>query len=438
MCSYAGVVSAQTLTLDSSIHYAIERNKRIKEGHLKLHESEQVQKNAFTNFFPKISAQAVAIRSNTYLIKGEIPETNLPVYNGNPETLQNPTQFAYLPATGIGVLDYANAGMVAAIQPIYAGGRIRSGYQLASLGTEVSEQQLNLTTQEVVAKTEEYYWTLVSLEAKRKTLASYDALLQSLLKDTQVAYDAGLAQKSDLLKVQLRLNEIRANKLKLENGLTLATMALCQHIGIEYSESITLTDTTFTTVAPTMLHAPPDSAVVQRDEYALLNKAIKAELLQKQLVRGEYLPQLAVGAQGLYLDMLDQQNTYGLAFATLSIPITDWWGGAHKLREHDMKIAIARNNLEEKSELLRLQIEKAYNELIENHEQIQVAASSVEQTQEHLKVVRDNFQAGIMSTSDMLEAQAMHQEARDALVDAKSMYQIRQVSYRKAIGQLEY
>jgi outer membrane protein TolC len=215
-------------------------------------------------------------------------------------------------------------------------------------------------------------------------------------------------------------------------------MALCQHIGIEYSESITLTDTTFTTVAPTMLHAPPDSAVVQRDEYALLNKAIKAELLQKQLVRGEYLPQLAVGAQGLYLDMLDQQNTYGLAFATLSIPITDWWGGAHKLREHDMKIAIARNNLEEKSELLRLQIEKAYNELIENHEQIQVAASSVEQTREHLKVVRDNFQAGIMSTSDMLEAQAMHQEARDALVDAKSMYQIRQVSYRKAIGQLEY
>ena len=427
---------AQVLNLDSCKYYALQNNKQIIDAQYGVNESEQVKKDAFTNFFPKVNAQAGAMRSNKYFLDMKFPEMNLPVYDGNPANIGTATNFAYFPGMEIKMLNYTNAGVIAATQPIYAGGRIRSGYELASLGKNIKEQALTLTTQEVLVKTEEYYWTLVLLEAKRKTLTSYESLLNNLLKDVQVSFNAGLIQKSDLLKVQLKINEINASKLQLENGISLTKMALCQHIGITYSEQLSLQDTTFNIASPQLFFVEPDVALPNRTEYQMLSQAVDAEILQKRMARGELLPEVAVSVQGLYLDVADQQETYGIALATLSIPISDWWGGSHKLKESNIKIDRVKNNLLEKSELFKLQMQKAYSQLTESYQQIKVAESATEQAIENVNVVTDNYKAGIVSTSDLLEAQAIYQESIDRLIDAKSTYQIRQVYYRQVVAQV--
>jgi len=429
-------VGAQSLSLDSCKTFALEHNRRINEARLKVEEADQVTKNVYTNFFPKVSAQVMGMKANNYLLSMETPEMNLPVYDGNPANLQTATQFAYIPPIAINTLDYMNIGLVTAVQPVYAGGKIRTGYKLASLGKTINEKVLELSTEEVLAKTEEYYWTLVSLQAKRKTLYSYGELLNNLLKDVQVSYDAGLIEKSDLLKVKMKISEIEANKLKLENGIEMVKMALCQHIGISYTEGITLQDTSFIINTPESLYILPEDALLNRKEYQMLNKAVDAEVLQKRLVTGDYLPQLAVGVMGQYLDVADNHDTYGIAFATLSIPISDWWGGNHKLKEHNIKIDIAKNNLDEKSELLKLQMAQSFKELSEGYKQISVAESQLDQAAEHVKIVKDNYEAGIVSTSDMLEAQAMFQEAEDNLTDVKSTYQIKETRYNQIVARL--
>jgi outer membrane protein TolC len=175
----------------------------------------------------------------------------------------------------------------------------------------------------------------------------------------------------------------------------------------------------------------PETAYQNRQEYQMLTKAIDAEVLQKRMARGENMPQLTVGVQGLYLDVMENQTTHGLAFVTLNVPLSGWWEGSHKIKEHQIKIDMAENHLEESSELFVLQIEKSYKELIESHQQIQLAEKSVEQVKEHLKVIRDNYKAGMVSTSDMLEAQAMFQEAEANYSDAVCASQIRLAYYRK-------
>ncbi|MDD4226159.1 MAG: efflux RND transporter permease subunit [Mariniphaga sp.] len=432
------VSNAQSLSLDSCKVYALEHNRQIKEAKLKVDEAEQVRKNVQTNFYPKVNAQIAAIKINDYLLDIETPEMNLPVYDGNPENLANVTQFAYVPGMNIQALDYLNIGMVTAIQPIYAGGQVKTGYKLASMGKIINEKALILSTEEVIVKTEEYYWTLVSLQAKQKTLSSYEKLIISLLKDVQVSYDAGLIEKSDLLKVKMKLNEIEANKLKLVNGVEMVKMAMCQHIGIEYSENITLQDTSFTIVTPEALFILPEDALLNRTEYQILNDVVNVEELQKRLSLGEHLPQFAIGVQGQYLDIAEKQNTYAIGFATLSIPISDWWGGKYKMQEHNIKIDIAKNDLDEKSELLKLQMTQSFKKLTESFKQISVAESQVEQAGEHVKVVSDNYDAGIVSTSDLLEAQALLQEAEDNLTDARSIYQINQTHYRQVVAKLGY
>jgi outer membrane protein TolC len=428
---------SQTLSLDSCKIYAIENNKRLKEARLKLEASEQVRKNAFTNYFPKVDAGGVIMRASKGFIEAEIPEMNLPVYDGNPANLPSASQFAYFPGMSLSLLDYANAGYLSAIQPLYMGGRIRNGNKLAALAEEINGYNLELTADEAIVKTEDHYWTIVALEEKKKTLQRYEKLLFNLEKDVEAAHDAGLITKSDLLKVSIELNKVKANKLQLENGLTLLRMVLAQHIGVNYSDSFQVKTLSLDVMSPESIYRNPSDALVSRNEYIMLNKAVDAEILQRNIARGEYLPSLAIGVQGLYLDYVEQQNTYGLAFATLSVPISGWWGGSHKMNEHKIKVKIAENNLEEKSELMLVQINKTYSDMLESYSQIDVAEITREQSEEHLNVVQDNYDAGVVGTSDLLEAQAMYQQTQDTLVDAKTVYKIKQAYYLQAISKLK-
>ncbi len=429
------LISAQTLSLDSCKTLAIQNNKHLREAYLKSEASAQVKKNAFTNYFPKVDAGAVAMRSNKYLLEASLPEMNLPVYDGNPVNLPTATEFAYFPGMDISMLDYTNAAYIMAIQPLYMGGKIRNGNKLAGLGQEISEYTIHLTTDEVLAKTEAYYWSLVGLMEKKKTLNSYQKMLKELLSDVTVSYEAGIIQKSDVLKVKYKLSKVNGNELQIDNGITLLKMMLCQQMGIPFNENLQPENLKMELLPPSTVFMKPQEALVQRYEYQMLNTSVEAERLQRQMAIGENLPQLAVGVQGLYLDIIEDQNTYGIAFATLSIPISGWWGGSHKIQEHKIKMNIAQNDRDEKSELMILQINKAYNDLNESFEQINVAQKSLEEANEYLNVVSNNYEAGIISTSDLLEAQTMQQQSHDELVNAKTNYKIKMAKYLESIAQ---
>jgi outer membrane protein TolC len=248
-----------------------------------------------------------------------------------------------------------------------------------------------------------------------------------------VAQKAGLIQRTDLLKVQLKQNELQVNRMKLTNGITLSKMALCQHIGVVYdslllfesipSEEIMLNNQTSST-----------DAVTNRNEYKILEKVVTAEELQQKMVAGEFLPQVAVGATGWYADVMDKTNKNGLVFATLSIPITDWWGGSHKIKESKAKIESARYKLAETTELLALQISQARNEMNESYFQISIAKKSIEQAQENLKVTNDNYKAGVVGMSDLLEAQSAYLNSINGLTEAKCGYQIAKSKYLQSIN----
>lgn len=426
---------AQTLTLNACKELALENNKRLKESQLKLEASGKVRKDAFTKYFPTVSASAFAFKSSKDFLDIKTDAMDLPVYDGNPANLAAATQFAYVPPINIQTLDYANTVMVTAVQPLYAGGRIRTGNKLAELNEDVTQSQFNLTKSEILVTTEDYYWNLVALNEKTITLRDYEKLLKELLKEVGDFYDAGLVKKSDLLKVQLELNKVEGNKLKLTNGTDILKMAFSQHLGIPYTENFNVIDSITTIVPPQNYYVETGLALKNREEYKMLNKAVEAEELQKKMTTGELLPQLAVGVGGMYLDMIDQDNTYGLVFATLSIPISDWWGGTYKKQEHKIKMEIAKNSLKQNSELLQLQMSKAYRDLTESYKQIDIAQTSVIQAVEYQKEMEDNYDAGLTSLSDLLEARAITQDAKEALIDAKTKYKINIANYLKSIGE---
>lgn len=422
------------LSLDSCKTLAMRNNYRIKEAASEVSQSEQMKKSVFTGYFPKVSAGFSAVRMNDYMVKSSIPQMNLPVYDGNPANLPVATQFTYFPGMTLNLVDYMNIGYAMAAQPLFTGGRIVNGNKLARTGYEISREKKTVTETEVLVKTEELYWNIIALNEKLNTVDSYRILLEKLNHDVSVALRAGLVQRTDLLKVQLKQNELELNRLKLTDGIALSKKALCQHIGIPYDSSMVLTDTITSISDPLALFVNPGEAVKNRNEYKILEKAAQAEGLQKKIVAGEYLPQVAVGVAGVYTDFMDRTDEFGMAFATLSVPISGWWEGTHKIRQSRAKVENANNRLAETSELLALQIERVQNELRQNYFRIQNAERSLEQAQENLKVTEDNYDAGISVMADLLEAQSVYQDAVNNLTEAKCDCQIARARYLQAIN----
>ena len=116
--------------------------------------------------------------------------------------------------------------------------------------------------------------------------------------------------------------------------------------------------------------------------------------------------------------------------ATVSIPLSDWWGGSHKVKEQQKKVQAAQNQLAETTELLQLQISQAQNELNEQLYQLSIDSLSVEQAKENLKVTDDNYRAGVLGMSDLLEAQSAYQAALNSYTEAQYSCLIKRAKYQ--------
>jgi outer membrane protein TolC len=431
----ASTSQAQTISLDSCKQLALHNNRKIKEAQLQVRASQHQKQEVFTNFFPKVSVAAFAFRSYDYLIKAQTPAMNLPVWDGmNPGQLVNPTQFAYVPSLSFGLLDYMNTAAVTVTLPVYAGGRIRRGYKLARLGEDVNIYQQEMTSDQVLGRTEELFWTLKSLSEKEKTILSYQQMLDSLYRDVKNYSSAGLAQQNDVLKVQLKQNELKTNMLKLKNGVNITTRALCQHIGLAYDSSLVFTAPP-EPATEALLFKDPEQLVKNRNEYLLLNKAVEVRQVQMKMAAGEYLPQLSVVGAGFTYDVMDKTTNNALGMINLSIPITDWWGGSHKIKKQQIEVEQAESSLVENTELLVLQIRQAANEVGEIRFQVVVSQVSVEQAAENLRISQDNYKAGIIGISDLLEAQAVAQQSNDNLIDARCQFRSKLARYLMMTGE---
>lgn len=484
----ANSAEAQPITLDSLKHAALLNNQQIKNSELDIEAAEQQKKEAFTKHFPTVSASAVAMKSVNPLVDMDMSSDGMlsssPTYNsmmeqaGQLQQMQASGQIEQLQQAAMAgdqnalaqlqqiqtmtekmqgmqsimgsmadfmpiiqeiiedkknSLDYMNTAALMVAMPLYAGGRIYNGNKLAALAEDVSHYKKDMAVDEVMIRTEELYWTLQSLIEKGKTVQEYKNMLDTLYRDVNNYVEAGLAQRNDLLKVQLKQNELETNYRKVQNGIELTKRAICQHVGIPYTDSIEFEPAHFDRLVE-VSQSTTEELVEGRKEYQLLNKAVEAQELQKKMIRGEYMPQVAVAGAGYWLDMMDNRSTNALGMLTVTIPLTDWWGGSHKIKQQNVKLEQARMQLSEKTELMNLQIRQMTDELSVNDFQISVSQKSVDQAQENLTVSQNNYQAGVIGISDLLEAQAVYQQAKDNLTEANCNYQITAAKYLVVTG----
>ena len=429
--------SAQTYTLQQIKDSALHNNFAVRSAKYGVEAAQQQRKEAFTKYFPNVSGTGLWFNAN----KGMAQTTINPSASISPElgaalaqSLPQEALAALANPISISMMKNGTIGSLMAVQPVFAGGQIINGNKLAKVGEEVSRLQLQLSENEVEKTAEQYFWQLASLQEKMKTVDAVDTLLRDIYKDVDVAVRAGVAMRNDLLQVQLRQNDIQSQRLKLRNGISIVRLLLSQYCGLR-DTSFVIEHGAWNIEHSASLNVADANNVQRTPEYQLLNKQVEAANLQKKMAIGQNLPTLAVGAGYNYHNLLENNHSFGMVFATVSVPITDWWGGSHAIKRKKIEHQKAVEQLEDNTQLLKIRMQNAWNGVEESYQQLQLAKRSIEQASENLRLNRNYYRAGTSKMSDLLEAQLLYQQSLDKHTDAFADYQNKLLEYKQATGQ---
>lgn len=402
------------------------RSLRLKE--IEVEKAREVKAQAFTKYFPQVSATSLGFHSLRPMFEYGIDN----IENAGTRDLLNTLYGNYGAALGLdntfSLFQHGVVAGVTAIQPVFMGGQIVNGNKLAALGVEAAELQRDMLSRDKLQDVEESYWLVINLQDKQTTLDSALALVDTLMTTVQTAIDAGLAVQNDLLKIKMKQNELLSKQLQLQNGINLARRALFQSISLAYSDSISVADESAATISDgEQLIGLPDNTTINianRPETRLLALQVEAADLQKKMEIGKALPQVAVGAGYSFSNMLGKNSTNGTLFFTVQVPITGWWETSHKIKENKLNLEAAQLQEQDLREQMELQHTQAQSTLIEAGQQLMLHQTTIENAKENYRLARVNYDAGLMTITELLEAQTSYLQAKNTLTDLQIAYKI--------------
>ena len=463
------------LTLDSCRAMALRNNKQMSVSKTKQDIAANMQKSARTKYLPHVSAvggyvwtskeisilsdDAKDALSNLGTTAGaDLKEGLSQIASTLPADAQmrigqEVSQFSsMLDQTGQGLVnalrtDTRNmfAGAVMVTQPVFMGGAIVAANKMADIEVGMAANTLEAKRQNTLFTIDQAYWQVVSLCHKKRLAESYVELVKKLKADVQRLIEEGVATKGDGLSISVRVNEAEMALRKVNDGLVLSKMLLCQHIGLPVSEQITLADENTDSI---VLEEQPATADVQlaeqnRPELKVLQSSVDLTRQTTNLLKAGNLPQVLLTG-GYAATNPNTFNGFEKKFAgfwnlgvLVRIPIWNWGDVKYKVRASKGATTIANLELQEARDLVELQVNQNAFKVEEANKRLEMAKADIANADENLRMANIGYREGFVNTTTVMEAHTAWLQAQSSKIDAEIDVKMSQVELQKALGTLE-
>ena len=417
---------AQTLTLDSCLVLARRNNADIRISQLDVERARTVKNQAFTHFFPQLQLNGMGYVAARPMISFALEDIRSNDMRDLLEAIYNVFSEETDVTDRLELMKHGFSASVVAVQPIFTGGRILNGNRLASLGEEAASLQAKIKIRDVLEDVESTYYLVVGLKEKEAAVVAAMTLIDSLERVAESALANGLATRADILQISLKRNEINAKRQQLASGIRMSRRLLCNQIGIGYSDSVDFGGDSLLKMHPTVVELSGGHPLQQeshRPESRLLQINVESQKLLKKMTKGETRPQLALVGIGYYGNAVrNDLSANAVAGFSLNVPLTDWWGTAHKMKEHNIRIEQAQMAETHYGELMSLEEEKAYNDMVDACMLMRSDSAALQLARENYRLAEINYAAGVTTVSEVLQAHALLLQAENAVTDRRVTY----------------
>lgn len=422
--SFAGQARAQrVLTLDSCRSLAKEHSRTLQQKDEEIKAAHAKKQQVMTNFFPQVAARGVYLhmQKELHLIDWDKPLGHLNFLI--PERLRH-----------LGTVDLRNlwVGNVTAIQPLFLGGKIISGYKMASLAERLQGELRQTAETEVETKLDETYWQVVSLRSKERLLDQLVRLLEQTVKDVDASIDAGVATKADGLSVRTKLSEAEVKRSQVVNGLELSRMLLADLCGLSEDEPFTLAEEGHLQE----LLLSTQTAPIARDEDTEATIERRSEIRSLRLVDSIYSKRVNMESASLFPKLYGvasysttnpnsfqgQKKEFGGQYylgLMLEVPISDLFSGTFKRRQAKAEHRVKQLELAEARSKINLQIKQALRTADDARRAYTTALSAVKMAEENMRYAKAGYDEGVIPLLNYTMAQTAWMSAQDSLIDAQ-------------------
>lgn len=474
----ASMLQAQNLTLDSCRALAIANNKELQISGEKIKTAYYQHKVAVTNYLPKLSAEAsylhnqkeasilnkdqkrelsglgtnagTTLQQTATALAAQYPDL-APLISSLSTTL-GPTLVTNLNNAGTSIVDAFRtdtrniyAGALTLTQPLFMGGKIVAYDHITKYAEELAREQHDTGLQEVILSVDQAYWQVISLVNKKKLSESYLQLLEKLDHDIDCMIAQGVATKADGLSVKVKVNEAEMTLTKVDDGLSLAKMLLCQICGIDLTSPICLADEDINnlSVVPVKAQFNIQTAYENRSELKSLELATKIYDEKINIARAEYLPHISlignymVTNPNLYNGFQNKFSGMWNVGVVLQVPIWNWGEGINKVRQAKSEANITRYQLSDAREKIELQVNQSAYKVNEAAKRYTMATKNMEKAEENLRYANVGFKEGVIPASNVLEAHTAWLQAKSDRIDAEIDVELTNIYLQKSLGTLK-
>ncbi len=462
------MMAQQVLSLDSCRSMALRNNKQMSIAKAKQEIAANTRKSARTQYLPKVDAlggymwtskeisilddEKKTALSNLGTNTAAGLQNSLSALSALGITLDLTPLASVLNQTGIGLVDALRtdtrnmfAGAVMVTQPVFMGGAIVALNKMADINEDLAANSLDMQRQNTLYNIDQAYWQVVSLRHKQKLAESYLQVVQKLDGDVQKMIDEGVATRSDGLNVKVKVNEAEMTLTKVNDGVVLSKMLLCQLCGLPVDSQIILADEEKDNLTETAATPQIDMGLVatNRPELRMLQNSIDLSKQQTNILKAGNLPTLALTG-GYAVTNPNTLNGFQKRFAGLwnvgvmvRIPIWNWGDVKYKVRAAKGSTTMARLEMEEVQEKIELQVKQSSFKVNEASKRLAMAQANIAHAEENLRTANLGFAEGVITTTTVLEAQTAWLKAQSEKIDAEIDLKLSQVELQKALGTLE-
>ena len=432
--------------------YSLQSDKRDKKGYAQAIKDKEIQgplslktclKYALTDN-PLVAEARLGVQAGGKLVESasgrHYPKFSL---DGNYTKRQDP--FPYIPAQSNTITPHFSdefaSWQVFLTLPLYQGGQIVNGVNLAEVRKLIQEDNLTLTRNELIVNVVNTYNKILQLRKLREASRSSVTALENQLQNARLLFKVGRVARIDLLKVDVQLANEKQRLLSLDQAIETSSETL-QYLMNRQSHgppaSLNLTDDLRTEDFIPDTAKAMERAKEKRPEYLLATRAVEDAKLTRKIVTGKLLP--SVGAFAGYVDQYGFKPSYDEA---------NWITGLNLnmyLFDKSLYADIARERLLEDKALkhqqavenqLRLEIQSALSAINESRNRVLTSGQVVDQAQESFRIEEFRYRSGAGAVVDMLLAEAAYVTAVANYSQSLFDYNAAVVAYRKATGALE-
>lgn len=455
------------LSLEECRSMALVNNKNMKVAGQKVKTAGYQRKEAFAAYLPAIDF-AGGYMYNQRDISIFSSDQMLPTKTFNPKTGSYEFNLVTNPATGEPIkgpdgqyvpetvalipkdamtYDIHNVffGAVTLTQPVFMGGKIVAMNKITRAAEAAAREMHIAEAENVIYAVDAAYWMVVSLKAKQKLAQSYVNLLDTLHRNVSLMYREGVATRSDVLSVDVKLNSAKVDMLKVDNGLVLARMALSQVCGLPVNTVFTLADEDNEGAVPSGEAAERydmEQVYARRPDLRALDQGVEVARQQKRVAMSDMLPSVVLVGSYEFSNP-NMFNGFSKRFrgafsvgAMVKIPIWHWGGNYNKYRAAESDEVIRRLQLDDAREMVSLQVSQASFRTQEAYRTYAMTQSNLASADENLRSATIGFSEGVTTAELVMAAQTAWLKAHSEQIDAMIDIQMCQTYLSKALGTL--